>query len=368
MDELKGADRQVLKTRVELLLYEAFPRTSRTKAAEFQADSFHVAHPHLALSLPKLRGLSTQPTVYEQIPDLGKLLTKLQATIKFLNLPISAYGLNGVTAAIQTKKDGPVNEQTVAEFVKASDAIRVAVAPQELFPLVDLWRLALLASGFAAWCAVNSTGLVDLISTVADHMQQLGAASPKPLSLTSLRLLSNISANSALLRQVVTGRERRSNFTQVVVAGLLHDDTNVRTAASTLVFNMSSYLQRSRRQAPSRPDPVEDGDWEVEVLTAIIETLSKESDSGIGRWFPESCREKGLTFNFCSASAGVRLWIHGLTLSLVRRTNRALFGGVGCPKRDGDCDIVHQGGRCTGDCKGVYCALWSRIDGTFLVL
>jgi len=44
---------------------------------------------------------------------------------------------------------------------------------------------------------------------------------------------------------------------------------------------MSSYLQRSRRQAPSRPDPVEDGDWEVEILTAVIETLSKESDSGI---------------------------------------------------------------------------------------
>ncbi|KAF8600295.1 DUF862-domain-containing protein [Ceratobasidium sp. AG-I] len=262
LGELKGANRHELKARVELLLYEAFP-----------------PHSHLSLNLPALRRLSTQPTVYEQIPDLGKLTAKLQSTMKSLNLPIPESSLHAVTLMIQTKTSGPINEQAASGFIKASDAIIAAATPQDLFPLVDLWRLALLVNGFATWCVLNSAGLSNLIGKVAEHMQQLEATSPKPLSLTSLRLLSNISANSALLRQVVAGQERRSSFTHIVVAGLLHEDTNVRTAASTLVFNVSAYLQRSRRQAPSRPDPVEDRDWEVEVLTAVIETLSREADS-----------------------------------------------------------------------------------------
>lgn len=247
-----------------------------------------IAHPHLSLSLPALRALSTQPTIYEQIPDLGKLLAKLQATIKTLNLPIPESSLGAITGMIRTKGNGPVNDQVTSGFNKASDAILAAATPLDLFPLVDLWRLALLVDGFATQCALDTVGLSNFIGRVAEHMHQLGAASPKPLALTSLRLLSNVSANPALLRQVVDGRERRSNFTQIVVAGLLHEDTNVRTAASTLVFNVSTHLQRSRRQAPSRPDPVEDGDWEVEVLTAVIETLSKESDSGISEYRQES--------------------------------------------------------------------------------
>ena len=221
--------------------------------------------------------------MYEQVPDLAKLLARLQATIKSLSLPRMESSLNAVVAIIQTKTNASIDNQAASGFVKASDTILATATPQDLFPIVDLWRLALLVDGFATWCALNSAGLSNLIDRVAGQMQQLGAASPKPLSLTSLRLLSNISANSALLRQVVYGRERRSSFTQVAVAGLLHEDTNVRTAASTLVFNVSAYLQRSRRQAPSQPDPVEDGDWEVEVLTAVIETLSRESEGGIGK-------------------------------------------------------------------------------------
>ncbi|KAG8698316.1 hypothetical protein FRC08_006000 [Ceratobasidium sp. 394] len=110
-------------------------------------------------------------------------------------------------------------------------------------------------------------------------MEKLGSPAPKALALTSLRLQSNVSANSALLRQLV--RDNRSSFTQNLVSGLLHADIGVRTAASTLVFNVGTHLQRSRRQAPTRPDPVEDGDWEVEVLTAVLEGLSTESDPGV---------------------------------------------------------------------------------------
>ncbi|KAG9119258.1 hypothetical protein FRC07_005783, partial [Ceratobasidium sp. 392] len=262
-DELKGPDRHELKTKVDLLLYRAFP-----------------PHPHMSINVPSLKKLPTQPIVYEQVPDLSKLLAKLQSTIKSHNLAGFDSSVAVIADVIRTKGKQPATDQNFHAFEKASDAILVTVSAQDLFPLLDLWRLALLVEGFATRCTVNASGLINVFKTVAGHLQKMGPSAPKALALTSLRLQSNVSANSALLRQLLQERDNRSNFTQILVSGLLHEDTGVRTAAATLVFNVGTHLQRSRRQAPTRPDPVEDGDWEVEVLTAVLEGLSTESDPG----------------------------------------------------------------------------------------
>ncbi|KAH7337184.1 PPPDE putative peptidase domain-containing protein [Rhizoctonia solani] len=262
-DELKGADRGELKTRVDLLLYQAFP-----------------PHPHLSLNLPALKALSTQATVYEQAPDPTKLLTKLQTTITSLGLT----NYSSVAAMVNTTRAqgvDSIDDQVALNFAKASDAFITAAPPQDLFPLLDLWRIALLNQNFVTKCALGNYGLSSVITKVSEHIEKLGAETPKALALTGLRLQSNISANSALLRHLIGQRAHRSSFTQVAVSGLLHEDTGVRTAAATLVFNLGTHLQRSRRQNPTRPDSVEDGDWEVEVLTAILESLSRESDPGI---------------------------------------------------------------------------------------
>jgi hypothetical protein len=239
----------------------------------------------LALKLPALRALSTKPTVYQQVPDLVKLLSKLQDTSNALGL--SDYSSIATMAnVIRVKGNDSIDENMAVNFAKASDAFIAAASPQDLFPLLDLWRLALLNEGFATKCALGSYGLTNLVMRVSEHVQGLGASTPKALALTSLRLLSNISAIAALLRHAMNQREHRSSFTQIAISGLLHEDTGVRTAASTLVFNLGTHLQRSRRQSPTRPDPVEDADWEVEVVTAIVEALSKESDPGTGEFKP----------------------------------------------------------------------------------
>ncbi|KAJ1303148.1 hypothetical protein OPQ81_011349 [Rhizoctonia solani] len=262
-DELKGADRGELKTRVDLLLYQAFP-----------------PHLHMSLKIPALRALSTQATVYGQVPDLGKLLSKLETTATSLGLthyPSIAVMVN----AVRSQGAGSINEQVVSNFAGASDAFIAAASPQDLFPLLDLWRIALLNQNFATKCALGNYGLANVITKVSEHIEKLGGTTPRALALTSLRLQSNISSNPALLRHLMSNPGHRSSFSQVAISGLLHEDTGVRTAASTLVFNLGTHLQRSRRQNPTRPDPVEDGEWEVEVITAILESLSRESDTGI---------------------------------------------------------------------------------------
>ncbi|CAE6427903.1 unnamed protein product [Rhizoctonia solani] len=262
-DELKGADRGELKTRVDLLLYQAFP-----------------PHPHLSLKLPVLRGLSTHAIVYDQVPDLAKLLAKLQTTATTFGLA-DYPSIAAMVHVTRAPGADAVNDQVASSFAKASDTFVAVALPQDLFPLLDLWRIALLDRNFATKCALGDHGLANMITKVSEHVEKLGGATPKALALTSLRLQSNISSNPALLRYLMNERALRSNFTQIAVSGLLHEDVGVRTAASTLVFNLGTHLQRSRRTSPTRPDTVEDGDWEVEVVTAVLEGLSRESDLGI---------------------------------------------------------------------------------------
>jgi hypothetical protein len=236
----------------------------------------------MALDVPCLKKLSTQPTLYEQVPDLLKVATKLRSVTRSLDSPISDTSLTGIADIIRAKDQRTVTEEFFADFREASDAIAAQLPPEELFPLLDFWRLALVREGFTARCVLDISGLTNVLKHVAGHINQLGPSTPKALALTSLRLEANVSANPVLLRQVMQERENRTNFTQILIAGLLHADTGVRATASMLAFNVGAHLQRSRRQAPARPDPVEDGDWEVEVLTALLETLSTESDSGTG--------------------------------------------------------------------------------------
>ncbi|QRW06303.1 ATP-dependent RNA helicase DHX8 [Ceratobasidium sp. AG-Ba] len=263
-DELKGVDRHELKNKIDLLLYQVFP-----------------PHAHVSLELPGLKRLSTQPTVYDQVPETSKLLAKLQSTCQQLNIAGADTPFNVIADAVRRKSKEIPSNQVFEQFIKASNAFLDGARPHDLFPLLDLWRLALLIEGFATRCNLDIVGLANLIEKVSAHLHQLGPSPPKALPLTCLRLQSNISANSALFRQLLQTAESRSSFTQIMVSGLLHEDSSVRTAASTLAFNVGAYLQRSRRQSASNPDPVEDGDWEVEVLTAVLESLSKESDAGV---------------------------------------------------------------------------------------
>jgi hypothetical protein len=73
----------------------------------------------------------------------------------------------------------------------------------------------------------------------------------------------------------------------VLVPSLLHSDGLVRTAAASLVFDVSTVLQKSRVEAVKSGQGIkpygaaEDGfaDWEVEMVSAIIEALDREKEN-----------------------------------------------------------------------------------------
>lgn len=119
---------------------------------------------------------------------------------------------------------------------------------------------------------------------------------PKPFLLTTLRMLSNAFSNERLARTLLDPATRetlgrtwsgRQDLTALVVPALLHDDLGVRTAAASLTFNIAVYVQkprfeaqRSGRRGDEGPGENEsEGDWEVEMISAILEALRTETSS-----------------------------------------------------------------------------------------
>jgi len=70
-------------------------------------------------------------------------------------------------------------------------------------------------------------------------------------------------------------------MTAVLVRSLLHEDASVRTAAASLVFNAAAFLQKGRVEIVrngrgSEKKDIEDEDWEVETVSAVVEAIDRE--------------------------------------------------------------------------------------------
>ena len=79
--ELKGVNAPELRTQIDLLLYQAFPRRLilivRATSDEILMLESLTVHPHLALDLPSISSLSTKPILFTQVPALDTVHDKL---------------------------------------------------------------------------------------------------------------------------------------------------------------------------------------------------------------------------------------------------------------------------------------------------
>lgn len=72
-------------------------------------------------------------------------------------------------------------------------------------------------------------------------------------------------------------------MTVLLIPSLLHEDTAVKTAAASLAFNFAAHLQMGRLDGlggqSTGMETEEDGDWEVEMVTAVVEAIDREKES-----------------------------------------------------------------------------------------
>lgn len=152
-----------------------------------------------------------------------------------------------------------------------------------------MWRLALLDEVVANYCASSSAGgTTDPVQLLlVQGLANINQVNPaRNYTLTLLRMLSNTFAFRLLGSTVA----RRKTVTAILVNNLLHEDAAVRTAAASLGFNIAAFVQKERlEQVKQRYGPFaqseEDGDWEVEIISAVLEAIQNEKHSEeIGKW------------------------------------------------------------------------------------
>ncbi|TBU44488.1 PPPDE putative peptidase domain-containing protein [Dichomitus squalens] len=291
--ELKGVNAPELRTQVDLLLYQAFP-----------------PHPHTKLSLPAVEALSMNPILFQQIPPLDTVSAKLVASIDAAS---SSADLQTAKQAIvsavlpylksrfqeksaEAKKPAiPATPQLLTSFTTATKSLVNALPPVQLFPLVDMWRLAVVDDSIVAnWLATTTNpdalqALLDKALEALDSSDPAQKSSGRNYILTVLRLLANGFAHPTLSRGLLSRAPpagKRPQVTRIVVSTLLHEDAAVRTAAASLTFNVAAALQKSRVEKLRGPTagavPVaveEDEEWEAELASAVLEALSNEVQS-----------------------------------------------------------------------------------------
>lgn len=240
----------------------------------------------MSLPLKAVRAISTNAILFTQVPaldsalakfttfidaapSLDKLAVKTTLSTSFVPFLKKRFATPPVTATTPTA--------TIAQWASATTSLVDVLPAHELFPLVDMWRLAVLDGAVAAYLAADATAVTALLSKATAY---LDAPNARNLALTALRLATNALAPEPLARRLL------APATALLVPALLHADARVRAAAASLAFNAAALFQRplmdaarAGRRGPAPASGERDGEWEVELLSALVEAVGQERES-----------------------------------------------------------------------------------------
>ncbi|KLO17281.1 DUF862-domain-containing protein [Schizopora paradoxa] len=288
--ELKGADAGELKAQVDLLTYQAFP-----------------PHPHASLPLRATRSISLEPILFTQSVNFEAVRSRLFSFIDLSALSDERKKSieNSITSTIIPYLKNKADERegkgkgvnTSISSGAVCEAWRIAskdlidnLQVKDIFPLADLLRLTLLDNPVAQWCSTTAAAsgtspphaILERVASALRNEQQI----PKPVLLTTLRMAANMFTQTVLARTILVTRSNghHTSLTTLAISCLLHDDSLVRTAAASLVFNMAAFYQAPRMEAlrSGRRGEAEeegDGEWEVELLSAVLEAIKMEESN-----------------------------------------------------------------------------------------
>lgn len=267
VDELRGASKKELEVKVESFLEDTWPR-----------------HPHRKVYLAQLEKLPINPITSANAPNFTALSGKLETfgvtdteldTIKSKVVPL--------LEAKSTIGDQELRS-IVGVWTTTSNQLVSTLKPEQTFPLVDLWRIGLLNPRLAAVLALQLNAsevnaVTPILSLASTTLKSQGAATPKPFLLTVLRLVTNLLASLPIANLLLF------SFTDtligIIVDSLLHPDNVVRSAAAGAAYNLSAVRHRDAKERGSQPEDGEEKEWEVELVSALVEGVGREADEDV---------------------------------------------------------------------------------------
>jgi len=284
--EMRGVNVQELRMQIDMLLSEAFP-----------------PHAHSSLSLPYLAAVSTEPIIFSSVDSLDVVAAKLyhfidssdlsveekvrvkdvieSTTLPFLKLQIPSSGKS-------TVKPLSSLAPMLVKWTDASKTLISALPAEQLFPVVDLWRIGFLSTPVGVWVSGELATAPGITSSIIDEFLRKTEPKPLPRSFirTLLKCLSNAFGASPLSRRLLTPGTLRDKLTDLAISQLLEEQTQIRTAAASLLFNIASCVQTQRGEM-GEDDSIPqfhaglDAEWEVEVVSAVIEGIRREESEEI---------------------------------------------------------------------------------------
>ena len=254
--EWSGANEAQLRGNVRLLIQMAHP-----------------PHPHSLLRLPTLQRLHKTPVTYTKIPPIEKLVAKMGTVGN--DLAVGALKDFVKTRQQSGAVDAPLpNLPAVTAFISKSFQ---TLPPESLFPIVDLFRLALVDPRVSGYYAEDASGTVfGIVNTV----NRLDTKCPYQLRIVTLHMACNLFTSQLFPMKLFLEPSYSAPLFQLVTSSLLDNEhPPVRVAASSLAFNMaaSNHQQRIRGNADFLPESSQ-----VELLASLLEAVGRERESKDG--------------------------------------------------------------------------------------
>lgn len=269
-DEMAGADKRGLEARVEAFLEDVFPR-----------------HPHEKTYLAATSRLSTQPITQTAVPGYPALLKKLESFPGATKAHVDVLRADVVPFLEGKAVSDAALPGLVDKWTAATTGLLGSLKPAETFPLIDLWRVGLtnprLVSALVLRLGPNAGAepLTAILSLTSAQLASMGAATPRPLLLTTLRLCTNALAPLPLANLVLSSALQEP-LLSVLVESLLHAEVSVRKAAADVAVNAAAWRHRLAKESGQAAQEGPEPEWEVELLSALLESIGREADPDVG--------------------------------------------------------------------------------------
>ncbi|TLS28414.1 hypothetical protein PpBr36_01576 [Pyricularia pennisetigena] len=262
-----GADPGALRGNVRLLVQMAWP-----------------PHPHQGLRLPTIAKTDPKPVLFTKAPPLPKLTAKMGD--KVAKDP-AVQGVIGFIMGRNSDGAAQAHLPDVSAFSSFLEISTKTLAPDVLFPLVDVFRCALIDPRFSGCFAEENDHrtVIALLSNVNEL-----TTCPYPLRLVTLQATANLFSSSLYWDPILRHDGLRSQIIRLVSSSFLDEaHSSVRVAAASVLFNVAVVNGRARMKGPSSPGSASSGtgdllpdEDQVEVAASLVEAISQENESKEG--------------------------------------------------------------------------------------
>ena len=233
----------------------------------------HPPHPHTLLRLPTLQRPHKTPVTYIKMPPIEKLIAKMGTSG-------SDPAVGDLNDFVTTRKQSGAAEASlpnlpaVTAFISKSCQI---LPPESLFPVVDLFRLALVDPRVSGYFAEDATGSA---FKVLDTVNRLDISCPYQLRIVTLHMACNLFTSQLFPIKLFSEPSYSIPLLQLVTSSLLDNaHPPVRVAASSLAFNMAASNHQRRLQGNA--DFLSEGS-QVELVASLLEAMGRERESKEG--------------------------------------------------------------------------------------